>query len=292
MTQAFPPYVVVGIDSSPGAERALQWAADDADRRGAPLRIGYAWSLVGYRLPPVDYGDPLASARKAAEELLASAAKRVTRRFPELDVTTALLPDEPAVSLLAASEHAQLLVVGARGVNRFTALLLGSVSQTLAAHATCPVAVVPAAVTGEGLAEAGPVVLGVAPDEVPGPVEFAFAEARLRGVPVRAVRTWRYPQTFPGEAVVPPQEEAEINRRESEELEGVLAAARTSFPAVPVVTEVVLNEPEAALVEASREACLVVVGARRRRGRHALPLGKVTQRVLHHARCPVVVVPV
>jgi nucleotide-binding universal stress UspA family protein len=149
-----------------------------------------------------------------------------------------------------------------------------------------------AAEARDGASKASPVVLGVAPDEVSGPVEFAFAEAQRRGVPLLAVRSWMYPQTLPGEVVVPPKEEAEIKRRQNAELDAALAAVRTSFPDVPVVTEVGLAEPEAALVEASRDGCLLIVGARRRRGRFSLPLGKVTQRVLHHAYCPVVVVPV
>ncbi|GAA1899290.1 universal stress protein [Streptantibioticus ferralitis] len=287
MSDSRDPYIVVGADASAGAETALDWAVDDAAKRRAQLRIGHAWSLATHLLPDADRGHLVEAAQKAAEELVERAARRALARRPELDVTAEPLPGEPAVNLLSMADGADLLVVGARGLGRFEPVLLGSVSETVAAHATCPVAVVRS--TGSA---AGPVVVGVAPDEARGPLEFAFVEAERRGVPLHAVRTWLHPQALPGQAVVPPHETAERDRGEGEELDALLAPVRESFPDVPVETEARLAEPEAALVEASRAASLVVVGARRHRGRFGLPFGRVTRRVLHHAHCPVVVVPV
>ncbi|MGW7001992.1 universal stress protein [Streptomyces sp. NPDC054933] len=287
MSEPSDPYVVVGSDASAGAESALDWAADDAARRRAQLRIGHAWSLATHPLPDSDRGHLVEAAQQAAEELVERAARRVLDRHPELDVAAEPLPGEAAVNLLSMADGADLLVVGARGLGRFEPVPLGSVSEAVAAHGTCPVAVVRSTASATG-----PVVVGVAPDEARGPVEFSFAEAERRGVPLRAVRTWLYPQSLPGHVAVPPHETAERARGEGEELEAVLAPVRESFPDVPVETEVRLAEPEAALVEASREASLVVVGARRHRGRFGLPFGRVTRRVLHHAHCPVVVVPV
>ncbi|WP_269858254.1 universal stress protein [Streptomyces sp. RPT161] len=283
---AADPNVIVGIDASSGAEAALDWAADVAVARHDQLRICHAWRVAVHPLLDADRGHLVEAARDAAEELVTRAERRVRERHPELDVTTELLPGEPAVNLMSMAEGADLLVVGARGLNRFTALLLGSVSETLAAHSTCPLAVVRTTASGEG-----PLVVGVAPDEPQEPVEFAFAEAERRDVPVRAVRGWLYPQTLPGHVVVPALEAVERDRAERKEVTALLAPVRERFPTVAVRIEVGLAEPEAALVDASGEASLVVVGARRNRGRFGLPLGPVTRRVLHHARCPVVVVP-
>ncbi len=287
MGAAADPYVVVGVDGSAAAREALDWAADDAVARRDELSVCHAWRLAAHPPPDTDRGHLVEVARKAAEELVARAERRVRERHPQLDVATELLPGDPAVNLLSMADSADLLVVGSRGLNRFAALLLGSVSETLASHSTCPVAVVRASATGSG-----PVVVGVAPDEPREPVEFAFAEAERRGVPVRAVRGWLDPQPLPGHVVPPPREVAERDQAEREDLAAVLVPVRESFPTVPVRIEVGLAEPESLLVDASGQASLLVVGARRHRGRFALPLGRVARRALHHARCPAVVVPV
>lgn len=174
----------------------------------------------------------------------------------------------------------------------FASLLLGSVSLALATHSPVPVAVVPAAHGASGASSPPPVVLGVAPGEPLPPVEFAFAEAERRAAPLRAVRAWLFPQTVPGHMVVSSEEATEQNRLAGEETELALAPGREGFPGVPVTTYIGLTEPETALVEASRDASVLVIGARRHRGHLAMPLGTVARRVLHHAACPVVVVPV
>ncbi|QMU77037.1 universal stress protein [Streptacidiphilus sp. PB12-B1b] len=284
--------VVAGVDGSPLAERALDLAADTAAMREAELHIVHAVSGAKLRRAGQDPEQAETAARVPAVDLLAAYADRARERCPGLVVTTELVTEGPVAGLVERSERAALVVVGSRGMNRFASLVLGSVSQALVAHARCPVTVVRPTPDGGAAPEQGPVVVGVASDEDAAPVEFAFAEAERRGAPVHAIRTWMAPQVYPGHMAVPPDEEAERNLREAEELEAALAAARKAYPEVPVATAVGLDEPEAALVAASEPAGLVVVGARRHRGVLALPLGRVTSRVLHHAHCPVVVVPV
>ncbi len=283
--------VVVGIDPSDAATRALDWAADEAARRGVELRIAHSWGTALF-LPETGGRATVPMGDVAAEKFLEEAAERVRTRHSGLTVSVELLPEEPVTGLLRLSWQAALLVVGARGLNRFSSLLLGSVSQRLVTHAACPVVVVRGEQPPPGAAPAGEIVLGAAPGEPYAPVEFAFAEASWSHAPLRAVRTWMYPQTFPGYITVPPNEEAERDRAEREELATVLLRARTAHPDVQVVEQVALDQPEAALVEASRNASLVVVGARRHRPPFALPLAATVQRVLHHAHCPVAVVPV
>lgn len=285
------PCVLVGIDESAGAAQALDWAAEEARRRGARLLVAHAVSMSAYRLSDAYRGDMADGIREAAKTLLGHCREQVGALHPELPVTTELLDDEPAWALLELAAEADLLVVGSRGAGPFTAALVGSVSHTLVAHAPVPVVVVRPGkdATAPGNGE---VVLGVAPEEPYGPVEFAFAEAQRRGTGVRALRTWLYPQTLPGSIVVPPDEAAAQTARETAEVEELLGRARKAFPDVPVRIETRLAVPEEALVEASESAGLVVVGARRHRHRLALPVGRVTSRVLHHAHCPVAVVPV
>ncbi|WP_042424685.1 universal stress protein [Streptacidiphilus anmyonensis] len=281
--------VVVGLDTSENSRVALEWAADEARLRGAVLRIGHAWSMQAYRLPEAYKHDMAEDARKAAWAFLESAADDMRKRHPGLRVELELI-DEAAVEglLRMASADASLLVTGRRGLNPFLTFLLGSISSGVAAHTPVPAVLVPI----EGAPdERGPVVVGVAPGE-PEPVEFAFAEAERRGVPLRVVRSWMYPQAFPGHLAVPPKEEAGRDAQETAELEKLLLAARTAHPGVQVTLQVGAGLAEEAIVKASADACLVVVGAHRRHTQHfSLPIGRVPHRVLHLAHAPVVVVP-
>lgn len=279
--------VVVGIDSSPRSQEALDWAAAEAARRSVPLCIAHSWSLSPYPAPEGDYGDVAEEALEGARALVRQARSRVLEQHPGLKVDVSVLLEDPVQGLIGAAGEDALLVVGTRGHNRFAATILGSVSQRLVAHAHAPVVVVREA----HVPDDGSVVLGAAPGEADAPVEFAFAEAQRRGVPLRVVRTWMYPQSYPGFVVVPPQDRAARDRAEALELAEVLARARKEFPGVEVLQEVVLDEPEGALVDASAAAGLIVLGAQRRKHLFALPVGRVVQRVLHHARCPVAVVP-
>ena len=279
--------VVVGIDTSEPSQDALDWAAAEAARRSVPLHIVHSWSLSPYQVPPEDRGDIAESALEGARALVRTARSRVLEQYPGLRVDSEVLSEEPVQGMIRAAAEGSLLVVGTRGHNRFAATMLGSVSQRVVAHAPVPVVVVRAAEAQHH----GAVVLGAAPGEVDAPIEFAFAEAERRGVPLRVIRTWMYPQSYPGFIVVPPQDRAQRDRAEGTDLTEVLARGRKAFPGVEVVQEVTLDEPEGALVDASATAGLIVIGAQRRKHPFAMPMGHVVQRVLHHAHCPVAVVP-
>ena len=280
--------VVVGIDTSPGSEPALDWAASEAARRGVALHIAHSWSLSPYQVPSGERGDLAEDQLRAAQQLVRRAEDRARAGRPGLQVDSELLSDRAVPGLVVAAAQAAMLVVGARGRNRLASTLLGSVSQGLAAHGRCPVIVVRGAVNG---GSGAPVVLGAGPGEAAAVVGFAFAEAALLGAPLRVIRTWAYPAVYPGIVALPPIEETGRAEQETADLTEVLAAARKAHPEVRVLTEVSLDEAEAALVDASAGARLVVVGAERHQRRFTLPLGRVAQRVLHHAHCPVAIVP-
>jgi len=287
--------VVVGIDTSPNAEQALDWAADEAARRALPLHIAHAWAMTPYQLPAAERGDIAQDYIHAAQTLLGQAQDRVRGRHPELEVSTEVLNRGAVPGLVAAAENADLLVVASRGHNRLASTLLGSVSLGLSAHAPCPVVVIKdhtgSAPAGGDAGSDGAVVLGAAPGQAPEPVAFAFAEAARRSVPLRVVRTWMYPQAYPGVIAVPPGEEITRTREEAADLADVLATARKEFPDVQVDQRVLLDEADAALVDASKGASLLVLGAERHQRRFSMPIGPITHRVLHHAHCPVAVVP-
>ncbi|GAA1880203.1 universal stress protein [Streptantibioticus ferralitis] len=280
--------VVVGFDRSQAASRALAWAADEAARRETELHILHA---LGVYLPETTHQGVPDKDLLEAEEDLEQAARRAQEGRDGLVVTWEAVWDEPVAALIRMTRQVALAVVGARGLNRFSAVLLGSVSQRVAAHSAGPVVVVRGTQDKANVAVPGAVVLGAAPGESPDAVEFAFAEAARWHAPLHVVRAWMYPQVLPGYLAVPLSDAEEYVAKERAELADMLASGRYAFPDVDVTEEIRPTEPEEALINASHTARLVVVGARRHRPPFSMPLGKVVQRVLHHADCPVAVVP-
>jgi nucleotide-binding universal stress UspA family protein len=141
---AYMERIVVGIDGSDTAQRALAWAVDEAKRRNAVLVVVHAWHVPyvgGYPVTASAY-DP-ALIEEAARSVLADA-------LAAEDTSELAAPPEPilvcggaATTILDAAKGADLLVVGSRGLGGFGALLLGSVSHQVVHHASCPVVVVP-----------------------------------------------------------------------------------------------------------------------------------------------------
>jgi nucleotide-binding universal stress UspA family protein len=289
--------IVVGYDGSPSSDRALDWAATEAQTRHRLLRIvhvipdpGGAMTGYGVYAPP----DP-AVLVKVGERTLADATTRVQGIAPEVETDTRLLMGQPAAGLLDHLVGAEMAVVGSRGRSGFSELLLGSTGVVLAAHASCPVVVVRPVVTGtEPGAEAGRVVVGVDGSAAStDALRFAFEEASLRGRGLTATHAWGTPFfDVPGHGG-PVMQSMDVDEFQGEELRLLaesLAGWREKFPDVDVRQVLVHREAVEALVIASTGAELIVVGTRGRGGFRSLLLGSVSHAVLHHARCPVAIV--
>ncbi|MEU4833199.1 universal stress protein [Streptosporangium sp. NPDC023615] len=302
-------YVMVGTDGSAPAGRAVAWAAEDAARRGLPLRIVHACEPWTYDIPmhtPPGFHDLVA---ERGRDTLRAAADLAGGRAPGLEVVT-VLRDGPAAEVLRreAADAAQI-VVGSRGLGGFTGLLLGSVSRALAGHLGVPVVVVgPRDHDGdpgtsghpEGSGDPGEsrdtervygrIVVGFdgsAHSEAA--LAYAFEEAARRGVALRAVHAWQMPVLGPGAAVHTPLVE-DISATEERVASGTLVPWLDKYPRVEVERVVVCGHPAGALCDASATADLVVVGSRGLGGIGAAVLGSVGHGVLHHAHCPVAVV--
>ena len=136
--------IVVGVDGSPGSRKALAWAAAEAADHGAELLVLNVWEHT--LLPPA--GSVSVSERMVpepsqttADELL-QVIKEELGENPPIPVKAHVRQGRPAKILIDESEGADLLVVGHRGHGGFAGLVLGSVSQHVAAYAKCPVTVV------------------------------------------------------------------------------------------------------------------------------------------------------
>lgn len=283
--------VVVGVDGSDSALRAVRWAAAAAVRRGLPLRLVHVYSAPVALPNGVVDPDLVRNAMRAQGGRWLSAARMAAAEVaPGLrsDIELEYAPLVPV--LVKESRAASILVLGTRGLGGFTGLLLGSTATLLAGRTFCPMVVV----RGDSAVapEHGPVVVGV--DGTPNSeqaVAFAFAEAAVRDGHLVAVHTWADPAV---DTVLLRHPEAPdfapAQQRAYELLAERLAGWQEKYPDVQVTREVVRDHPSRALLRYADGAALVVVGTRGRGGFRGLVLGSTGQHLLHHAPCPVAIV--
>lgn len=265
--------VVVGVDGSPSALRAVRWAAGEAVRRDTPLCLVNVCYLAPIRHPRQVTPPPSYQAAVCAQSRfwLNEAARIARKAVPGITLTTDLRDGVTAHVLVGESKAAQLIVLGSRGMGGFTGLLLGSVAVAVSAHAHCPVVVIRPSTTDS--VPNGPVVVGVDGSSLSDTaVEFAFEAAVTRGVPLVAVHG------------------AGSDTSKEVEMLDAIAGWVDKYPDVPVRMVVERERPAHALLRRCAGAQLVVVGSRWRGPLAALGLGSVSQSLLHHAECPVAVV--
>ncbi|MYW69830.1 universal stress protein [Streptomyces sp. SID8379] len=294
--------VVVGVDESPESLAAAEWAAREALLRDLPLRLVHAWNWSPHPASDVPVGVTAAGAaqRVRARTTLDKAEARVRAACPTVRLTADPLEGPASAALIRVAGQAEMLVLGSRGLSAVTGAVVGSVAQSVSAAAPVPVVLVRIRVpdSWDGMSTPGAprpdVVLGLdladPCDEV---LEFAFAAAALRGARLHVVSAWRSPAFYsvgPGEVGL-----VEGPRRETEWQgfqEAVLQSWRDKFPGVEVTGTVVEGRAVTPLLARAEGAGLVVVGRHAREG-HRLGHhnGPVTHAVIHHARCPVAIVP-
>ena len=285
--------VTVGVDGSPESLAAARWAAAEALRRGTPLRLLLAWPWL-FNAPPT-VRDPDTG---LAQEMLQEIRDGLLKDHPGLEITADRIADHPVEVLVTAAEQAELLVLGSRGLGPVTGFLVGSVGLLVLGRATCPVVLVrtadgAAVDTAATVEDARDVVLGVELDRPCGEViDFAFRTAAQRSARLRAVRVWSLAAAY-GYSAIPLS--VDLTTGLAAEAERVLNAAlrpwREKYPQVEVTEQAVLGSAGQVLTETAGEAALLVVGRRVRTSPVGMHIGPVTYAVLHHARCPVAVVP-
>jgi nucleotide-binding universal stress UspA family protein len=282
--------VVVGVDGSEADEETLTWAGAEASRRQGELLIVHAQNVVeGAAVSETPISSLPFERKDFAEGLISRSVQSVGLSSPGLPVQSLTRREKPAHLLLEQSERAALLVLGTHGDNRFVGALLGSVSQKLAAHATCPVVVLPAHPLEVG--GPAPVVVGVS-ESTGGltALRFAFAEAQLRGTELIAVRCWRESPLAAAGGVMLPSVEDLLRDGEKAILDDCLERIQPEFPDVKVRAEVAEEPTDPALIEWSDRAALLVVGCRHEDGHRLSRLGPIGSWLLHNSKAPIAVV--
>ncbi|MER5756290.1 universal stress protein [Streptomyces sp. NPDC002088] len=284
--------ITAGVDGTDESLAALAWAAREAVRRGLALRVVHAWRFQS--AVPAEVADRDTQARWV-RDAVAAAVRTVAERHPDLELSTDVLEGPAADTLVAAAADAELLVLGSRGHAAVVGFLLGSVGQQVIAEAVRPVVLVRAG--DQAAAEAGgrEIVVGQegSPDDSAEALRFAFETAAARGATVRAVRAWTLPPVFaysPGSLKLL-DDAGGLEPYEKQALGEALEPWRARFPGVPVVEHVEMGSAGQVLLSVTGRAQLMVVGRRGRRTAVGARIGSVAHGVLHHAECPVAVVP-
>ncbi|MBO2455201.1 universal stress protein [Actinomadura barringtoniae] len=280
--------IIVGVDGSAPSDRALDWAADEAVRRGLELHIVHAQETWPYSWPfdlPTSLvpGESAARFDEAVRQMLTAAEERARQGRPDLAVTTELATQSAVEALRERSEKASEVVVGHRGLGGFSSLLLGSVSLRVSERASAPVVIV----RGDTFPERREMAVGIdLVDDAPA-LEYAFQTAAVRGARLRVVHAWHIPEWLLDSHKAINLDELEEKARWS--VVEAHAPYRRRFPGVEVVEEVPRIHAVEGLVEASMEVDLLVVG-RHGKSQRDHRLGSTCHGVVHHAHCPVAVV--
>jgi nucleotide-binding universal stress UspA family protein len=249
--------VAVGIDGSPAAEVAIRWAAAEAASLQGSLQLIHT-------VPP-------GSSAPRAADIVADAVALVREVEPAVAVDARVESGSPSTILVKASEDAELVVIGSRGLDLMLGALVGSTGLDLAANAHCPVVVVR---PNFGSPPGRRVVIGY--DGSPAgrtALDFGLGYAGRHDLAVRVV------------AAQPVG--TDLHRiTETELRDAVHARGGHAAELVQIV-----GHPAEQLLRLSANASLIVLGARGRGGFAGMLIGSVSQTVLHHADCPVAIIP-
>ncbi|MDR3084516.1 MAG: universal stress protein [Streptomyces sp.] len=293
-----PRTITVGLDGSPESRSAVEWAAREAELRGLPVKLVQVWEPMS---EPVALVQLLGADihQHWTERIPRETAENLRQSHPDLEVTSEQLTGGTAEVLTRAAQDAELLVLGSRGLSGIGGFLVGSVGLAVVARTDRPVVLVRADEQRRGTDEKDtadtahrPVVLGV---DITEPheklIEFAFDAAARRKAPLHAVHGWNPPPYYAYSMNLDAGAHLSMAQGEAAALTEVLRPWREKFPDVEVVEESRCGSPASLLIDASREASLVVVGRRIRRTSVGTHIGPFTHAVLHHAAAPVAVVP-
>ncbi|MGE3328691.1 MAG: universal stress protein [Acidimicrobiia bacterium] len=278
--------IVVGVDGSDGGAAALRWAAREADARTSSLTAVLAWDFLDQHHVIAEAPfDPAYNAVDAASALR-SIVVGVVGAARAATIEQKAIRNQPAEALLEQSEGADLLVVGARGMGRFRTLLLGSVTHQCLHHATCPVAAVRdrADRPTDGI---GRIIVGTDGSES---AQRASSGHWMRRVYTR--RRWSASTRGAGSPYAGSLGVSSLVERAARStLDEAVESADTDGLRAPVIRTLTFGSAAERILNAANDADLLVVESRGLGGFKGLLLGSVSNQAVHHATCPVIVLP-
>jgi nucleotide-binding universal stress UspA family protein len=281
--------VIVGVDGTKDGDRAVRYGTALATRAGLDLRLVHVAHEISFYAPMMPYlSDDTVT--EIGESVLQKAVKLAEEAGFDAGRIGTLLAEGPRTpALLGHAEDAEFIVLGTR-TSAVQHLLTGATSLSVVAHSSVPVHCVPPG-WSDDRDESGRLVVGVDGSEADHDIlQEAFVEASMRGAALEILHAWRpvspYDVTITGRVL---RDDWDKTAREAltRRIEQVAAThadvgwtLRLEFERVPV-----------ALHEAAANADLLIIGRHGRSARFGLPVGSNARTLVHHATCPVVVVP-
>jgi nucleotide-binding universal stress UspA family protein len=278
--------VVVGTDGTERGTRAVQYAAVEARRLGAPLTVAH----VAPDYVPLAPMRPLIpdDLRDVGRSILTDARRAVAEVTPDLPVRTVLETGAVVPELVRLARDARLLVLGHESSSPLTRVFTGAVTMGVAAHAGCPVVSVPDAWLPRP--DRGRVLVGYKDAGHDADLlARAFSTAASRDATLTILHAWELPGCY-DDIIVRRTHDDDWNRAARDSIEGHVADLRAAHPDLEVEVRVEHDQPAHALRKASAYADLLLL-ARRRHGPAGLHLGGTARALLRVAACPVELVP-
>lgn len=291
--------ILVGVDGSPGSRAAIRFAAVEADRRGAGVRLlhvapSYLPIAALYPMPLPFTPEEFAL---TGREILAEALAAARHDLPTDRVRGSMVSGDRALSLVQAAEGAELVVLGADRSPRLERVTVGSTVGTVAARASVPVVAVPPGWHASTAASVGPtvtrseVVVGVTScDRTPTDLLRGALEAAVeRKAALRIVHVWELPTSY-AMAVLAHLDQPGWATAVEERIRTDAAALRAEYDEVEVEVEARYGQPAEELVRVSADAELLVIARRA----HAFPVGhfgSTGRALLRASHCAVMVLP-
>ncbi len=280
--------VVVGVDGSEQGDRAVRYAAAEARRRDVGLLLVHAV----HETAPMAAMLPLYSVEAFTEvgrQLVDDARRIAVEIAPEVEISTSVKPGGRIGTLVEAGEHGSVIVLGHRPRSRAGRVLASSTTTGVAARAHCPVVSVPD--TWDEHTSRGRIVVGVDDsDAAHDALDLALREAGRRDVRLRVLHAWKLPTAYDdigysGTVVQDWMTEA------GEELDKTLQPFRESYPDVEMEADLRHEFAGPALLEATEDADLIVVGRRGHGAPWGIYLGSLARLLIREGRCPVEIAP-
>lgn len=273
-SQTIKPVIAVGVDASSGAVAALRYAAETARVWGWDLRI-----ISGYDVPSL-FPDLVRRFEASAQ----AAGAVVDRALDQVDVDaevsiTLTVENRPAAVLLRdVQSRVQAVVLGQHHLDLLDGLPGGRLSSSVSRRSSCPVVVVPDHWDLPAPTDLPVVVAVDGTDDAHLALSQAADEARVRATSVHVLH------------VIPPAGESSFPSEERASIGELTAGTEQDNPDTLFTVEIVTGDVKRMIVDASRQASLLVVGRPHRPGWGSWRLS-VARGVLETARCPVMVVP-
>jgi nucleotide-binding universal stress UspA family protein len=286
------PRLLVGVDGTEGSVEALRWAAHEAARRSAPLHVMTCAELpVAVEAGLVGGGTTTGSAMDAIvaeHDAVNQRAVNLARSFGlDIEVSGDTVLGAPAYALVGAAHPDDIIVIGATSHPGRLTEVLGSVATVISHRAHCPVVVVHG--TDRRDANIGRIAVGV--DGSPcgnNALLWAADEALRCGAELLLVHGWTYPYQGPRSGATDARDDMKLDAMRM--LESCSRRVKDTAPTLRVHSIISEHSPAKAIIDAGKEADLLVVGSRGHGGFGALLLGSVSRTVLQHSSVPVVVV--